>query len=629
MRFTDTAQLQAHRRQLIIQPQPETRRLWVCGGPGCLAAGGRAVCEALGAEAARHGLAGQVAFRVDLSGCQGLCERGPLVEARPSGRMYQRVKPGDAPAIIADLRADPAGGDRPAESRLLPEPDFQAFFEPQTRLIMARLSRTDPEDFDDYLRTGGYEALALALDRMTPEEVCGRVADSGLRGRGGGGFPAGRKWRACRAAGGEVKYVLANGDEGDPGAFMNRSLMEGDPQAVIEGLILGAYAVGAARGFIYVRHEYPLSVARLNRALDSARERGLLGENILGRNFSFDIEVVEGGGAFVCGESTALMNSIEGREGLPRVKYVRSTERGLWERPTLLQNVETWANVPLIVKNGPAWFRSIGGRNNHGTKIFSLVGQVRRGGLVEMPLGVPLRTIVQEVGGGARPGRRLKAVQSGGPSGGCLPASRLDLPVDFDRLTEAGAMMGSGGLIVMDDLSCMVDVARYFTDFLAGESCGKCAPCREGLVLASRLLADLCQGRGRPGDTERLAGWAGRLSQTALCGLGQSAANPILSTIRYFSEEYREHEEEGYCRSGRCRGLYQPAINPDLCTGCGACRTACPTGAADGQPKKTHTIDQTRCLTCGACLSACRFGSVTAQRRPRTPAGAEGGAAHA
>jgi NADH-quinone oxidoreductase subunit F len=538
------------------------------------------------------------------------------VEVRPEGFFYEKVKPEDAPEIVAQSLI---------EGRLVPhlvaDPDAPRaadlpFFKPQIRLLMARLGETDPEDIDDYLLTGGYEALGRALSGLPPAAVSALVEQSGLRGRGGGGFPSGLKWRACRLAPGEVKYVVANGDEGDPGAFMNRSLMEGDPLAIIEGLTLGGYAVGAARGFIYVRHEYPLSVERLGRALDAARALGLLGEDILGSGFNFDLEIIEGGGAFVCGESTALMASIEGREGVPRVKYVRSTERGLWECPTLLSNVETWATIPHLVNRGPEWFKSLGAPGNPGTKMFALVGQVRRTGLAEMPLGSKLRTFVEDVGGGVRPGRLFKAVQSGGPSGGCLPAAALDLPVDFDHLTLAGAMMGSGGLIVMDDLSCLVDVARYFTRFLMDESCGKCVPCREGLSYLVKILDDMCQGRGRAGDVERLEEMARELAATALCGLGQSAANPILSTLRYFREEYLEHAGEGYCRSGRCSGMYLPAINAEACTGCGACLTACPAGAIEGEKKKPHQLRPEKCQTCGACLSACRFRAVTAERRP-------------
>ena len=616
MRLESPAHLEEHREKLFKRPAP-VRRLWICGGTGCLAGGGRKVLAALRAEAESRGLTGgSIKFRVDLTGCRGLCELGPLVEVQPEQFFYKKVRPQDAPEIVAEsliegrplpgLMADPA----------CPRAEDMPFFKPQTRLLMDRLGRTDPEDIDDYLLTGGFTALGLALGRLGPAHVSALVEQSGLRGRGGGGFPAGVKWRACRLAPGPVKYVAANGDEGDPGAFMNRSLMEGDPLAIVEGLTLGGYAVGAARGFIYVRHEYPLSVDRLARALDSARSLGLLGGNILGSGFDFDLEIVEGGGAFVCGESTALMASIEGREGVPRVKYVRSTERGLWDCPTLLQNVETWANIPHLVNRGPDWFKSLGAPGNPGTKIFSLVGQARRVGLVEMPLGSKLRTLVEEVGGGVRAGRVFKAVQTGGPSGGCLPASALDLPVDFDHLTEAGAMMGSGGLIVMDDLSCMVDVARYFTKFLVGESCGKCAPCREGLPLLAWLLDGLCQGRGRPEDVDGLESAARELAVAALCGLGQSAANPILSTLRYFREEYLEHAGEGYCRAGRCAGLYHPVIDEERCIGCGACLAACPAGAIEGEKKKPHQVRPAACLTCGACLKACRFMALGAERRP-------------
>ena len=615
MRLESPGHLEEYRRALFKRPTP-TRRLWVCGGTGCLAGGGRKVLAALKAEAESRGLGGSIKFRVDLTGCHGLCELGPLVEVQPEHFFYKKVRPEDAPEIVAEslIEGRPLSGLMADPS--CPRAADLPFFKPQTRLLMSRLGRTDPEDIDDYLLTGGFEALGKALGGLSPAEVSALVEQSGLRGRGGGGFPAGLKWRACRLAPGQVKYVVANGDEGDPGAFMNRSLMEGDPLAIVEGMILGAYAVGAARGFIYVRHEYPLSVERLARALDAARSLGFLGGDILGSGHSFDLEIVEGGGAFVCGESTALMASIEGREGVPRVKYVRSTERGLWDCPTLLQNVETWANVPHLVNRGPDWFKSLGAPDNPGTKIFSLVGQARRTGLVEMPLGSRLRTLVEDVGGGVRPGRAFKAVQTGGPSGGCLPASALDLPVDFDHLTEAGAMMGSGGLIVMDDLSCMVDVARYFTKFLMGESCGKCAPCREGLPLLARIQDALCQGQGRPEDVESLESMARELAVTALCGLGQSAANPILSTINYFREEYLEHAGEGYCRAGRCSGLYLPVIDPKRCTGCGACLKVCPAGAVEGEKKKPHQVRPEICLTCGACLAACRFKALGAERRP-------------
>ncbi|MDR2367006.1 MAG: 4Fe-4S binding protein [Deltaproteobacteria bacterium] len=615
-RLKDPIELEALIGRLAEAPSPRGR-LWVCGGPGCLAAGAGRIHAAIREAAEARGLGD--GYRADLTGCLGLCEKGPLVGVEPGDYVVGGVTLEDCEGLVGEtlLNGRPAGRRATGADGAIDQ--GHPFYEPQTRLITRRFGRIVPESLDDYLKTGGYSALALALGRLSPLEVSERVERSGLRGRGGGGFPAGRKWASCRLAEGAVKYVLANGDEGDPGAFMNRSLMEGDPFSIIEGMTLGAYAVGAAVGFVYVRHEYPLSVERLNGAIGSAERAGLLGENILGSGFSFRLETVLGGGAFVCGESTALMASIEGREGQPRVKYVRSTERGLWDSPTLLQNVETWANVPPIVGRGPGWFRSMGTGDNPGTKVFSLVGQVRRSGLVEMPLGTPIRSLVFGVGGGPRPGRGFKAVQIGGPSGGCLPSEALDLPLDFDNLAKAGAIMGSGGLIVMDDLSCMVDVARYFTGFLMGESCGKCTPCREGLTSLHGILDDLCRGRGRKGDPLELGKVASMLSKTALCGLGQSAANPLLSTLRHFGEEYREHAEEGFCRSGRCQGLFWPEINHELCVGCGACLAACPAGAISGEKKAPHEIDLAACVSCGACLPACRFGAARAVRKGARP----------
>jgi NADH-quinone oxidoreductase subunit F len=610
MRFSEASELTGYAEALKSRPAPR-RRLWVCGGPGCLAAGGAAVHDALLKASRARGIEGSVEYRTDTTGCLGLCERGPLVEVWPEGFFYERVKPEDASELVAETLLEGKLIPRLTHDPDNPTKDTLPFYAPQNRLIMRRFGEIDPESLDDYLLTGGYAALALALE-LGPEETARRVEESGLRGRGGGGFPAGRKWRALRESSGRPRYILANGDEGDPGAFMNRALMEGDPLAVIEGMTIGALALEADTGFIYVRHEYPLSVRRLKLAIDQARERGLLGERILGTQLSFDLQIVEGGGAFVCGESTALMASIEGREGTPRVKYVRSTEAGLWERPTLLQNVESWANVPLIVLNGPEWFKNIGAPNNPGTKIFSLVGQVRNTGLVELPLGTPVRALVEGAGGGVGRGRTFKAVQSGGPSGGCLPPEALELPLDFDSLTKAGAMMGSGGLIVMDDLSCMVDVARYFTGFLVGESCGKCAPCREALPMLHRVLSDLCSGKGREGDVDFLEREARHLAETALCGLGQSAANPILSTIKYFRDEYLEHER-GFCRAGRCHGLYLPEIDSKACTGCGLCAKACPAAAIEGKGKGPRKVISDKCITCGSCLAACRFGAARAK----------------
>ncbi|MDR2350862.1 MAG: 4Fe-4S dicluster domain-containing protein [Deltaproteobacteria bacterium] len=612
MRFEGPAAVAA-RREELARKDPDVRTLRVCGGPGCLASGSRELLAALKEAAVASGL-DPAKRRISFTGCLGLCERGPLLELDPEGHFLRGVAPSDAAEVVGTALGEGKLVPRLSPNPESPEKESLEFYGPQKRLIMRRFGKIDPESFDDYLATGGYEALVISLFESGPAETLRRVAESGLRGRGGGGFPAGLKWKAMTGAKGTPRYVLANGDEGDPGAFMNRSLMEGDPLAVVEGLTIGAFALGAERGIIYVRNEYPLSVARLEKAIAGARARGLLGENILGTDFSFDLSVTEGGGAFVCGESTALMASIEGREGTPRVKYVRSTEAGLWDKPTVLQNVETWANVPLIAANGPEWFKGIGAKGNPGTKVFSLAGETRNTGLVELPLGTKVGVLVNVVGGGVRKGRRFKAIQSGGPSGGCLPESALELPLDFDHLTEAGAMMGSGGIIVMDDLSCPVDVARYFTGFLAEESCGKCVPCREALPVLREVLSDLTRGSGRKGDTDFLEKQAGLLKETALCGLGQSAANPVLSTIRHFREEYLEHES-GYCRSGRCRGLYVPVIDPGACRACGSCQKVCPAGAVGGKKKEKRTVAAGKCVGCGACLKACAFFAIRAERK--------------
>ncbi len=627
-KLKNVSDLRAYRERLeAARAQNAAPSVWVCGGTGCLANGSRDVLSALETAARGIASAAQIGLRIEHAGCHGQCERGPVVEIEPKGWIYHGVKPSDAREIIEKsvLGDTPIARLSPLKNDVdAPTSDRVPFSALQTKRVLARMGHTDPRSIDDYISQGGYRALEKAFASMSPEAVCEAVTRSGLRGRGGGGFPTGAKWESCRRAATSpnetdpkdknVKYVLVNGDEGDPGAFMDRSLMEGDPHSVLEGLILGAYAVGATQGFFYIRNEYPQSLANIDRALADARALGLLGEDILGTGFSFDAQVCRGGGAFVCGESTALMASIEGRSGTPRVKYVRSTEKGLWELPTVLNNVETWANVPQIVLEGAETFRSIGTEGSPGTKILALVGKVENTGLVEIPMGTTLRRIIYDIGGGVKKGRAFKAVQTGGPSGGCLPADALDLGVDFDTLERAGSMMGSGGMIVMDDRTCMVDVARYFTSFLVGESCGKCAPCREGLVKMRQVLADIACGRGQPGDIDLLERDSRALADTALCGLGQSAPNPVLSTIRHFRDEYEEHVRERFCRAGVCSGLYAAEIS-NACVSCGLCKKICPQNAISGERQKTHAVDPHACVGCGACLDVCPVNAISPARR--------------
>jgi NADH-quinone oxidoreductase subunit F len=543
---------------------------------------------------------------------------GPLVVIHPQKIFYQQVKLSDVPDIVTKtvakgeiieklLYRDPISGER-----ILKEEDVP-FYKKQKRLIFGSNGLIDPTRIEDYLAIGGYSALAKALSEMSPEGIISEIKKAGLRGRGGGGFLAGAKWESCRKAHGSPKYIIANGDEGDPGAYMDRSLMEGNPHSVIEGMIIGAYAIGANEGFIYVRNEYPLAVIHLTLAIASAREAGLLGKNILGSGFSFDISISKGGGAFVCGESSALFASIEGRAGEPRAKYIHAVEKGLWDKPTVLNNVETWANVPLIINKGTDWYGSIGTEKSKGTKIFSLVGKINNTGLVEVPMGMKLREIIYDMGGGIPKGRKFKAVQTGGPSGGCIPESMLDLPVDFDKLYEVGSMMGSGGMIVMDDRSCMVDVAKYFLAFLQDESCGKCVPCREGVRRMRDILEDICAGKGKEGDVELLETMSQAISDGSLCALGGSAPNPVLSTIKYFRQEYDAHIKKKHCPAGVCKALIKYSINPEKCTGCGMCVKVCPTAAASGEKKKPHTIDNETCIRCGACIESCKFDAINVE----------------
>jgi NADH-quinone oxidoreductase subunit F len=603
-------------RQLLeevrINYGPKKKFITVCAGTGCRASGSLKVKETLEAEVKKQGMN----IEVLATGCFGFCEKGPLVVIHPDKYFYQQVKVEDVPEIVSKTVIKGEVISRllyrhPDTKKTLFREEDLPFYKKQLRVVFGQNGMIDPTRIEDYFAIDGYQALAKVLSEMTPEDVISEVKKAGLRGRGGGGFPTAIKWEGVRKAHGEPKYVIANGDEGDPGAYMDRSLMEGNPHSVIEGMIIGAYAVGAHEGYIYVRNEYPLAVTHLSLAIETARENGLLGENILGTDFSFDIRINKGAGAFVCGESSALFASIEGRAGEPRAKYVHAVERGLWDKPTALNNVETWANVPLIINKGADWYASIGTEGSKGTKIFSLVGKIRNTGLIEVPMGTTLYEIIYDMGGGIPNDRKFKAVQTGGPSGGCIPERLLDLPVDFDRLTEVGSMMGSGGMIVMDESSCMVDVAKYFTTFLQEESCGKCVPCREGVRRMREILEDICTGKGKEGDVELLEKIATGVADGSLCALGGSAPNPVLSTIRYFREEYDTHIREHRCPAGVCKALITYSIDPEKCTGCGLCVKVCPTQATSGEKKKPHKIDNEKCTRCGACIESCKFDAIT------------------
>jgi NADH-quinone oxidoreductase subunit F len=600
---------------ITAERRGQRETIGLCGGTGCLAAESSKVNQALRAEIETRGLADQVELR--LTGCRGFCEGGPVVEIRPQEIFYVRVKPEDAGEILEGIRTG-----KPVERLLYVHPVTKEaivntneipFYKKQRRLVFRHSGLVDPTNIRDYLALGGYAALAKALRDLTPGEVIAEIEKSGLRGRGGGGFPTGRKWRSTRESQEKVKYVICNADEGDPGAFMDRSLLEGDPHCVIEGMIIGAFAIGAAQGVVYVRQEYPLAVKNLTVALQQAREYGLLGTNILGTDFDFDIRISRGGGAFVCGESSALIASIEGKPGEPRAKHVHMAESGLWDKPTCLNNVETWGNVPLIIERGADWFAAIGTKKSTGTKVFSLVGKIQNTGLVEVPMGVTLREMIFEIGGGIPGGRRFKAVQTGGPSGGCLPESALDLPVDFDSLSEAGAMMGSGGMIVLDQDTCMVDFARYFLNFLRDESCGKCTACREGLDVMYQIASDICAGKGQADHLTQLEEISEAVRDASMCALGTTSVNPVMSTLRYFKEEYEAHIREHRCPAGVCKALITYRIDPEKCTACLLCKKNCSSGAITGEKKKPQSIEQEKCIKCGACRDVCKAEAVTVQ----------------
>lgn len=610
MRIENREQLEALQAQAKARHKDASTEIHVCCGTGCLANGSKAVAEAFSTEAQARRNNGAGPIVVKPTGCHGFCERGPLVAFKPSGLLYTKVKAGKVPEIVEKTVAGDEVLNRylyknPADKKRIEQYEEIPFYKHQNRVAMRNIGRIDPTDILDAVAEGAYQGLAKALFDLSPDQVLDEVETSGLRGRGGAGFNTARKWRSCKKAEGARTFVLCNGDEGDPGAFKDRSIMEGDPHSVIEGMVIGAFALDAHEGFIYVRDEYPLAIVNLTIALEQARSFGFLGKNILGTGFDFDISISRGGGAFVCGESSALMRSIAGKVGEPRAKYVHSTEKGLFDLPTVLNNVESWANIGAIIDRGGAWYASMGTEKSKGTKAFSLVGKVKNTGLIELEMGTTLRHIIFDIGGGILGDRPFKAVQTGGPSGGCVPEDLLDLPVDFERLTEAGSMMGSGGMIVMDDRTCMVDVARYFLNFLIEESCGKCTPCREGLQQMLHIYNDLVEGRGKDGDIERIERLANGMQLGSLCELGKSAPNPVLSTLRYFREEYEAHIRDKACPAGMCRELTAYRIMESACGGCHACFNACPADAITGELKSLHTIHQNVCISCGACFDVC------------------------
>lgn len=587
----------------------------VCCGTGCLANNSLGIYEELKRKAGTAGINVKIRPEVKATGCNGLCEKGPIVKIYPDDIFYCNVKVSDVDEIIDRTIKNDEVIDRLlyldiSTGKRVRSHKESAFYGKQTKIALRNIGEVDPASIEDYIERGGYQALRKVLSNLCPGDVISEIKRSGLRGRGGAGYPTGSKWEQCDKVNNFPKYVACNGDEGDPGAFMDRSIMEGDPHSVIEGMLIGAYAVRAEQGYIYIRDEYSLAIKNVSKAIEQAKERGFLGGNILNKGFSFDIQIVRGGGAFVCGESTALMSSIEGKVGEPRTKYIHSTERGLWERPTVLNNVETWANVPEIINKGAEWFNSIGTGRSKGTKVFSLVGKVNNTGLIEVPMGMTLREIIFDIGGGIPGNKKFKAVQTGGPSGGCIPESLVDLKVDFDSLDEAGSMMGSGGMIVMDEDTCMVEVARYYLTFLSEESCGKCVPCREGIKRMLEIVNGICSGRGREEDVDLLLELSETIKEASLCALGKTAPNPVITTIKYFREEYLEHIVNKRCPAGTCKELTNYCIDGDACKGCGLCRKNCPSGAISGQPRSKYTIDAAKCSKCGVCRDVCKFNAV-------------------
>lgn len=601
----------------------ETKKILVCGGTGCVAGGSLDIYDRLLELIKEKGLPVEVdladephgeVIGMKKSGCHGFCEMGPLVRIEPQGWLYTKVKLDDCEEIVEKTIIGGENIERLAykiNGEVYQKQEDIPFYKKQTRLVLESCGHINATSIKGYIGTGGYQALEKALFEMSPEDIVNEVSDSNLRGRGGGGFPAGRKWASCAAQKEFPKYTVCNGDEGDPGAFMDRSIMEGDPHRLLEGMIIAGLAIGSTEGYIYVRAEYPLAVERLKIAIAKAEEYGILGDNILGSGKSFHIHINRGAGAFVCGEGSALTASIEGKRGMPRVKPPRTVEHGLFNKPTNLNNVETYANVPMIINKGAAWYKSIGPENSPGTKAFALTGKIKNTGLIEVPMGTTLREVIFDVGGGMRDGANFKAVQIGGPSGGCLTEKELDIPLDFDSLKKVGAMIGSGGLVVMDDKTCMVEIARFFMDFTQNESCGKCVPCREGTKRMLEILERIVDGNGKDGDIETLEELADTISNTALCGLGKTAPSPVISTIKNFRSEYEAHIYDKRCPAGECSKLKRFVIIADKCKGCSKCARNCPVNAIDGKIKEPFVINQDKCIKCGACVANCNFGAVT------------------
>jgi NADH:ubiquinone oxidoreductase subunit F (NADH-binding)/(2Fe-2S) ferredoxin/NAD-dependent dihydropyrimidine dehydrogenase PreA subunit len=607
------SELEYLRNSLIKNMDPKKPKVTLCTGTGCLALGAEKVVDTFKEEIKKENLTEKV--DITTTGCHGFCERGPLAIVHPNNIFYQKIGKKDVEEIISEtlikneiidrlLYQNPVTGEKIIDRKDVP------FYKHQKRIVLRNNEIIDPTNILEYIAHGGYAALAKVLYEMKPEEVIEEIKKSNLRGRGGAGFPAGRKWDSCRNAPGEPKYVICNADEGDPGAFMDRSIIEGNPHSVIEGMIIGAYAIGSNDGYIYLRDEYPLAVKHFGIAIQQAEDYGLLGKNILGSGFDFNIKINRGGGAFVCGESTALMASLEGKVGEPRDKIVHSTESGVWDKPSNLNNVETWASVPYIIENGAEWYINIGTEKSKGTKVFSLVGKVNNTGLVEVPMGISLREIIYDIGGGIPNDKKFKAVSIGGPSGGCVPAELIDLPVDFEKLTEVGAMMGSGGMIVTDEDTCMVEFAKYYIDFLKDESCGKCVPCREGVKRMFEILTDFCEGKGRVEDIDLLEELSAVLKDASLCLLGGTAPNPVLTTLKYFKDEYLAHILEKRCPAHVCTALIKYTIDEKLCDGCMKCAVLCPEDAVEGEKDKIHVILQDKCTKCGICYESCKLEAI-------------------